>query len=57
MLSEEERGRIEDLEKKLENLVKGGICGSSQNKGGHAFLNIGCWFKCLCVRCVCVQWC
>ena len=55
MLSEE-RGRIEDLEKKLETLVKGGICGSPQNKGGHGFLNIGCWFKCLCVRCVCVQW-
>jgi len=27
MLSEEERGRIEDLEKKLETLVKGGYVG------------------------------
>jgi len=27
MLSEEERGRIEDLEKKLETLMKGGFVG------------------------------
>jgi hypothetical protein len=44
-LSEEERGRIEGLEKKLEVLMKGGrICGRTQNKSRYAFLNSGCWF-------------
>jgi len=32
MLSEEERGKIEDLEKKLEILIKGGYVGAPKTR-------------------------